>query len=145
MSDMMNNNTTENQNIVAEAQETVNTEAVETVQADAFNLEDEALSKLETVEDVEDTPKAEKEETKKEETKEETKTETKKKSTRKETADVSGSSAIKAATYDPKTETVSVTWSGNGRTYEYEGVSAEDWESFKSAPSKGSYVNQHWK
>ena len=88
---------------------------------------------------------AETKEEAKEETKEETKTETKKKSTRKETADVSGSSAIKAATYDPKTETVSVTWAGNGRTYEYEGVSAEDWESFKSAPSKGSYVNQHWK
>ena len=54
MSDMNNNMTTENQNIIAEEQETVNTEAVETVQADAFNLEDEALSKLEAVEDVEE-------------------------------------------------------------------------------------------
>ena len=52
MSDMNNNMTTENQNIIAEEQETVNTEAVETVKADAFNLEDEALSKLEAVEEV---------------------------------------------------------------------------------------------
>ena len=68
MSDMNNNNTTENQNIVTEAQETVDTEVVESVQADAFNLEDEALSKLEAVEDVEETAKAEKKAPSKEKT-----------------------------------------------------------------------------
>ncbi len=68
MSDMNNNNTAENQNIVTEAQETVDTEVVETVQADAFNLEDEALSKLEAVDDVEETAKAEKKAPSKEKT-----------------------------------------------------------------------------
>lgn len=80
------------------------------------------------------------------ETKTETNTETKKEEKPKpETADVTGSSAISAARWEPDTETAYVTWSGNGRTYSYEGVTKSAWDEFKSSKSKGSYVNTHWK
>ena len=61
-----------------------------------------------------------------------------------ETADVTGSTAIKAATYDPDTQTAHITYN-SGRTYDYYNITAEEWEAFKSADSKGSYVNRNWK
>ena len=89
------------------------------------------------------------------ETKKETKTETETKEETKvaskpagkpksDTADVTGSSAIKAATYDPVTKTAHITYN-SGRTYGYDNISASDWDAFKNADSKGSYVNKNWK
>ena len=56
-----------------------------------------------------------------------------------------GSTSISQASYDPETETASVTFRSSGKTYDYTGVSQSDWDAFKASGSKGSYVNSHWK
>lgn len=60
-------------------------------------------------------------------------------------ADVSGSTMFSAASYDPASETVTLTFRNSGRTYNYEGVSRTEWDEFKNASSKGTYYNTHWK
>lgn len=68
-----------------------------------------------------------------------------KKEEKSNTADVSKSSAISAASYDPKTQTVSITYKSTGKTYTYDGVTQSEWDAFKAADSKGSYVSKNWK
>jgi len=72
----------------------------------------------------------------------ETKTETKQKT---DTADVSGSTAISAASYDPDKQVATVKWASSGKTYNYDGVTQKSWDDFKASTSKGSYVNKNWK
>ena len=62
-----------------------------------------------------------------------------------QSADVSSSSMFSAASYDPATQTVTLTFRGSGKTYTYEDISESEWAAFQAAPSKGSYFNQHWK
>jgi len=85
------------------------------------------------------------------ETKKETKTETKAEEKPKEeekpkveTVDTSNSTAISAAKYDPATQTAYITFKSSGKTYTYEGITPEEWENFKNAKSRGSYV-RNWK
>lgn len=61
-----------------------------------------------------------------------------------DTADVTGSTVISKATYDPAKETASVTYKSNGKTYTYEGITQDDWDAFKASDSKGSYI-RNWK
>ena len=62
-----------------------------------------------------------------------------------EYADSSGSSAVWSVSYDRKNHTATVKWSENGKPYTYDGVSEDDWEAYLAAPSKGAYINKHWK
>lgn len=59
-------------------------------------------------------------------------------------ADVSGSSMLSDAEYDPDTGQAFLTFRDSGNTYTYN-VSPEEWQEFLDAPSKGSFVNSHWK
>lgn len=61
-----------------------------------------------------------------------------------EIADQSGSS-VWSVSYDRKAQTATVKWSENGKAYTYDGISAEDWQAYLDAPSKGGYINAHWK
>lgn len=50
------------------------------------------------------------------------------------------SSNVKSGSYDPETETLSITFKGN-RTYEYSEVEKNRWRGLLRSVSKGHYVN----
>lgn len=53
----------------------------------------------------------------------------------------SKSGNIKAAGYDPTTETMRVEFAG-GKQYDYHGVDDKVWAAFNEAPSAGEYLNK---
>jgi len=54
------------------------------------------------------------------------------------------SSDIAEATYEPVSQTLTVTFA-RGKSYRFGGVPASTWQSFHSAPSKGTYFNRYIK
>jgi hypothetical protein len=54
------------------------------------------------------------------------------------------STMIDTADYDPNQGTLDISFN-NGRTYTLDNVTADVWEAFKQAPSKGRFFNQFLK
>ncbi len=50
-----------------------------------------------------------------------------------------GSSALASASYDPDTQTLTVTFKGGAQSYTYPNVPADVWEQFVTADSPGRF------
>lgn len=48
-------------------------------------------------------------------------------------------------TYDAEQRTLTITYRGNRGTYRYYDVAPEEYDEFRSAPSKGSFLNHTFK
>jgi hypothetical protein len=55
------------------------------------------------------------------------------------------SSVIAAMTYDAERQTLTITYRGARGTYRYHNVAPEEYEEFRSAPSKGAFLNHTFK
>jgi len=55
------------------------------------------------------------------------------------------SSVIAAMGYDPHQRTLTIVYRGHRGTYIYFNVPLEEWEAFRTAPSKGTYLNEVFK
>lgn len=55
------------------------------------------------------------------------------------------SSQLEAIGYDPETKKLHIKFKAGGATYEYDGMTPEEFEKFNSAPSKGSYFYKNIK
>ena len=55
------------------------------------------------------------------------------------------SSVISVMIYDPAAQVLQVVFRASGETYEYRNVPMDEWLRFRSAPSKGTYLNQEFK
>jgi hypothetical protein len=55
------------------------------------------------------------------------------------------SSVIAAMRYNDRTHILTIVYRGNRGTYRYYEVSPEEYAEFRSAPSKGTYLNQIFK
>ena len=55
------------------------------------------------------------------------------------------STVIAALNYDAETPTLTIVYRGNRGTYRYFDVPEEEYIAFRSAPSKGTYLNQTFK
>ncbi len=55
------------------------------------------------------------------------------------------SSVIQIMFYDPQARVVDVVYRHGRGTYRYWDVAAEEWAAFRTAPSKGTYLNEVFK
>jgi hypothetical protein len=55
------------------------------------------------------------------------------------------SSVIAAMSYDAEQHTLTIVYRGRRGTYRYYNVAPEEYEDFRSAPSKGAYLNHTFK
>ncbi len=55
------------------------------------------------------------------------------------------SSVISVMIYDPVSKILQVVFRSTGETYQYFDVPVEEWLLFRSAPSKGTYLNRDFK
>ena len=55
------------------------------------------------------------------------------------------SSVIAAITYNSDQRSLTIVYRGKRGTYRYYNVSAEEYEEFRSAPSKGAFLNHTFK
>jgi len=55
------------------------------------------------------------------------------------------STVIAALKYDPDTRVLTIVYRGNRGTYRYFEVPLEEYEAFRTAPSKGTYLNEVFK
>lgn len=55
------------------------------------------------------------------------------------------SSVIAVMIYDPSGQVLEIVYRGGRGTYRYYEVPLTEWEAFRSAPSKGTYLNETFK
>ena len=55
------------------------------------------------------------------------------------------SSVVRAMRYNERTLALTITFRASGETYRYFNVPAWEWEAFRTAPSKGTYLNTVFK
>ena len=55
------------------------------------------------------------------------------------------STVITAMSYDPEQRTLTIVFRGERGTYRYYNVTQEEYDEFRSAPSKGAFLNHTFK
>lgn len=56
---------------------------------------------------------------------------------------VSGSSLFQEVGYSPETQILEIQFLSNGKIYQYSGFTPDDWESLRTAESKGRHFGLH--